>query len=317
MNETAVWASGLRKRFGRTEALAGVDLEVARGTVCGLLGPNGAGKTTLVRILTTLSMPDAGQARVAGCDVVRDAERVRYRIGLAGQNASMDEKLTGRDNLTMFGRLYRLPAKIAARRADELLERFDLAQAGDRVVKTYSGGMRRRIDLISSLIIAPPVLFLDEPTTGLDPRSRGEIWATIRGLVDDGTTVVLTTQHLDEADQLADRIAIIDSGTVAAEGTPADLKATIGDRLEVELGEPADLTAAAEIVVKIVGEEPVIDRDRRRISVPNPGGPITRVHLIRDLDRAGIGVQDVSLHTPTLDEVFLRLTGHPTTEKAA
>src|SRR4051794_18951541 len=215
-SESAIWAEGLRKRFGRTEALRGVDLEVPKGSVFGLLGPNGAGKTTAVRILSTLTLPDAGRARVAGYDVVRDAGKVRYRIGLAGQHASMDEKLSGRDNLRLFGRLYHLPPKVARRRADELLTRFGLADAGDRFVKTYSGGMRRRIDLISSLIIAPPVLFLDEPTTGLDPRSRGEIWDTIRQLVEDGTTVPLTTQYLDEADRLADRIAVVDTGRVIA-----------------------------------------------------------------------------------------------------
>jgi ABC-2 type transport system ATP-binding protein len=219
-SESAVWAEGLRKRFGRTEALRGVDLEVPRGSVFGLLGPNGAGKTTTVRILSTLTLPDAGRARVAGYDVVRDADKVRYRIGLAGQSASMDEKLSGRDNLRLFGRLYHLPAKVARRRADELLTRFGLADAGDRPVRTYTGGMRRRIDLISSLITAPPVLFLDEPTTGLDPRSRGEIWETIRELVAEGTTVLLTTQYLDEADQLADRIAVVDTGRVIAAGTP-------------------------------------------------------------------------------------------------
>ena len=210
-NEMAVWAEGLRKRFGRTEALRGVDLEVPRGTVCGLLGPNGAGKTTAVRVLATLTRPDAGQARVAGYDVVREAAKVRFRVGLAGQHASMDDRLSGRENLRMFGRLYHLPERAARTRADELLERFGLTDAGNRLVKTYSGGMRRRIDLIASLIIAPPVLFLDEPTTGLDPRSRGEIWDAIRALVAEGTTVLLTTQYLDEADQLAGSIAVVDT----------------------------------------------------------------------------------------------------------
>jgi ABC-2 type transport system ATP-binding protein len=305
--ESAIWAEGLRKRFGRTEALRGVDLEVPKGSVFGLLGPNGAGKTTAVRILSTLTLPDAGRARVAGCDVVRDADKVRYRIGLAGQHASMDEKLSGRDNLRLFGRLYHLPAKVAARRADELLTRFGLADAGDRVVRTYSGGMRRRIDLISSLITAPPVLFLDEPTTGLDPRSRGEIWETIRELVADGTTVLLTTQYLDEADQLADRIAVVDTGKVIATGSPDALKAEIGSRIDVVVPETQGLPEAVAVLSRI--GEPDTDPEARRVSVPVGDGSMTLPGVVRELDRAGVAVADVAVRRPTLDEVFLRLTG--------
>jgi ABC-2 type transport system ATP-binding protein len=307
-SESAVWAEGLRKRFGRTEALRGVDLEVPKGSVFGLLGPNGAGKTTAVRILSTLTLPDAGQARVAGYDVVRDADEVRYRIGLAGQHASMDEKLSGRDNLRLFGRLYHLPPKVARARADELLTRFGLADAGDRFVRTYSGGMRRRIDLISSLITAPPVLFLDEPTTGLDPRSRGEIWDTIRELVADGTTVLLTTQYLDEADQLADRIAVVDTGRVIASGTPDELKAEIGSRLDVVVADARDLPGAATVLARV--GEPDTDPETRRVSVPVGGGSSTTLPaVVLELDRAGVAVEDVALRRPTLDEVFLRLTG--------
>jgi ABC-2 type transport system ATP-binding protein len=305
--ESAVWAEGLRKRFGRTEALRGVDLEVPKGSVFGLLGPNGAGKTTAVRILSTLTLPDAGTARVAGFDVVRDPDKVRYRIGLAGQHASMDEKLSGRDNLRLFGRLYHLPPKVARRRADELLTTFGLAEAGDRYVKTYSGGMRRRIDLISSLITAPPVLFLDEPTTGLDPRSRGEIWDVIRRLVADGTTVLLTTQYLDEADQLADHIAVVDTGRVIARGTPDELKAEIGGRLDVVVSDADALPGAAAVLAHI--GEPDLDAESRRISVPVRDGSTTLPAVVRELDRAGVAVEDVALRRPTLDEVFLRLTG--------
>ncbi len=305
--ESAVWAEGLRKRFGRTEALRGVDLEVPKGTVFGLLGPNGAGKTTAVRILSTLVLPDAGQARVAGYDVVRDADKVRYRIGLAGQHASMDEKLSGRDNLRLFGRLYHLSRKEAAHRADELLTRFGLADAGGRFVKTYSGGMRRRIDLISSLITAPPVLFLDEPTTGLDPRSRGEIWDTIRELVADGTTVLLTTQYLDEADVLADRIAVVDTGRVIASGTPDELKSEIGSRFDVVVPDAGALAGAAAVLGRF--GEPETDTEGLRVSVPVTDRALTLPALVLQLDRAGVAVEDVTLRRPTLDEVFLRLTG--------
>src|ERR1700689_227710 len=240
-SDGVVVAEGLRKRFKHTEALRGLDLTVAAGTVCGLLGPNGAGKTTAVRILATLTRPDSGRARVAGYDVVRDAARVRGLIGLAGQHAAVDEKLSGRDNLRLFGRLYHLPGRLARRRADELLDQFSLAGAADRVVKGYSGGMRRKLDLIASLIVAPPVLFLDEPTTGLDPRSRAEIWAAVRALAADGTTVLLTTQYLEEADRIADQIVIIDAGLVTAHGSPDELKDSLGSRVDVVLADAAGL----------------------------------------------------------------------------
>jgi ABC-2 type transport system ATP-binding protein len=313
-SEPAVWAEGLRKRFGRTEALRGVDLEVPRGSVFGLLGPNGAGKTTTVRVLATLTRPDGGRARVAGHDVVRHPDRVRHRIGLAGQHASMDEKLTGRDNLRLFGRLHHLSPREARRRADELLERFGLAEAGDRAVRTYSGGMCRRIDLISSLITAPPVLFLDEPTTGLDPRSREEIWATIRGLVADGTTVLLTTQYLEEADRLADRVAVVDSGRVIAAGSPDRLKAQIGSRIDVVVAEGQPLGEAVAVLARL--GEPDADPGERRVSVPVGAGTATLPAVVLELDRAGVAVEDVAVRRPTLDEVFLRLTGR-TEEKVS
>ncbi|MGW1365133.1 ATP-binding cassette domain-containing protein [Streptomyces chartreusis] len=306
MADPIVVAEGLHKSFGDTHALRGLDLSVPRGTVCGVLGPNGAGKTTAVRILATLSDPDAGHARIAGHDVVRDADKVRARIGLAGQHAAVDEKLTGRGNLRMFARLSHLSRREAHRRADELLERFDLMDAADRQVAGYSGGMRRRLDLITSLILRPEVLFLDEPTTGLDPRSRGEIWDSIRELVADGTTVLLTTQYLDEADQLADDIAVVDHGQVIATGTPDELKATIGDRLDVELEDPAALDTAATVLKTLAGTDPTVTADR--LSVALPGGGFRLFDVMRELDRAGVAAADVRLRRPTLDEVFLRLT---------
>jgi ABC-2 type transport system ATP-binding protein len=308
-------ARGLRKRFGPTEALRGIDLTVPAGTVCGLLGPNGAGKTT-VRILATLLPPDAGQASVAGYDVVRQAGRVRYRIGLAGQHAAVDEQLSGRDNLRMFGRLYHLPERVARRRAGELLERFGLADAAERVVRTYSGGMRRRLDLAASLILAPPVLFLDEPTTGLDPRSRMEVWDSLRALVAGGTTVLLTTQYLDEADQLADQIVVVDAGRVIAGGTPAQLKTRVGgDRLEVVLRDPDELAAAAVAIERATGNPPQVVATARRISGPAPGGSAALVAAVRELDRIGIQTEDIALRRPTLDDVFLRVTGTTTTSE--
>jgi len=297
----------LHKRFGGTHALRGVDLAVPAGTVCGLLGPNGAGKTTVVRVLATLTRPDGGRALVAGHDVVRDPAAVRARIGLAGQHAAVDEKLPGRANLRMFGRLYHLGERAARRRADELLERFGLAEAGDRLVKTYSGGMRRRLDLIASLIIAPPVLFLDEPTTGLDPRSRGAIWDTIRELVADGTTVLLTTQYLDEADQLADHIVVVDAGRVIADNAPEKLKAEIGSRFDVVVRDAATLGAAARVLAEVLGAEPVTVPEQRLVSAAwNGEAPLTE--LVRTLDGAGVDAEDIALRRPTLDEVFLRLT---------
>jgi ABC-2 type transport system ATP-binding protein len=313
-----VLARGLRKRFGSTQALRGLDLTVPAGTVCGLLGPNGAGKTTVVRILATLLPPDAGHASVAGYDVVGQADQVRYRIGLAGQHAAVDEQLAGRDNLRMFGRLYHLPERVARSRADELLERFGLVGAAERVVKTYSGGMRRRLDLAASLILAPPVLFLDEPTTGLDPRSRIEVWDSVRALVAGGTTVLLTTQYLDEADQLADQIVVVDAGQVIAHGTAAELKTRIGgDRLEVVVRNPDELATAAAAVGRATGNQPQVEAAARRISVPVRGGSAALVATVRELDQAGVLTEDVALRRPTLDDVFLRVTGTTTREDEA
>ncbi|WP_030920458.1 daunorubicin resistance protein DrrA family ABC transporter ATP-binding protein [Streptosporangium amethystogenes] len=307
MADPIVVAEGLHKSFGDTHALRGLDLSVPRGTVCGVLGPNGAGKTTAVRILATLSDPDAGHARIAGYDVVREAGKVRARIGLAGQSAAVDEKLTGRGNLRMFGRLSHLSRREAHRRADELLDRFGLMDAADRQVAGYSGGMRRRLDLITCLILRPEVLFLDEPTTGLDPRSRGEIWDSVRELVADGTTVLLTTQYLDEADQLADDIAVIDHGQVVATGTPDELKATIGDRLDVVVEDPAALRPAATVLNALTGTDPTMT-GADRLSVALPGGGLRLADIVRELDRAEVAAADVRLRRPTLDEVFLRLT---------
>ena len=311
----AVLAEGLQKRYGQTHALRGVDLAVERGTVYGLLGPNGAGKTTTVRILTTLLQPDAGRARVAGYDVVRDAEQVRYRIGLAGQQAAVDELLTGRANLEMVGRLYHLSGRAARRRADELLEQFSLTDAANRIAKTYSGGMRRRLDLAASLVAAPPILFLDEPTTGLDPRSRLGMWDVISGLVAQGTTVLLTTQYLEEADRLAGRIAVIDQGQVIADGTPDELKATVGgEQIDVVVREATQLSEAAEALRRASGAEPHVEPDARRLTVPVSGGASALVEVVRELDLAGLAVDDLALRRPTLDEVFLRLTGHAADE---
>ncbi len=306
MDDPIVVAEGLHKRFAETHALRGVDLAVRQGSVCGLLGPNGAGKTTTVRILATLSEPTEGTARIAGLDVVRQADQVRRLIGLAGQHAAVDEKLTGRENLRMFGRLYHLGGAEARRRADELLEKFGLADAADRVVETYSGGMRRRVDLITSLIITPKVLFLDEPTTGLDPRSRGEIWESIRTLVADGTTVLLTTQYLDEADHLCDDLVVVDNGRVVASGSPDQLKKTIGDRLDVVIAEAADVVSSVRILGGLAGAEPEVSDNQ--ISVPIEGDALGLPDVVRELDRAGVRIADVSLRRPSLDEVFLELT---------
>jgi len=307
--DAAVSVRGLVKSYGSVRALAGVDLEVAHGTVLGLLGPNGAGKTTIIRILTTLLRPDAGTAQVAGLDVVRDAARLRERIGLAGQYAAVDENLTGLENLTMVGRLYGARRAEAKRRGHELLERFELLDAASRPTKTYSGGMRRRLDLAAALVAKPPVLFLDEPTTGLDPRSRLQLWETIEGLVADGTTVLLTTQYLDEADRLATEIAVIDHGRVLAEGTPDVLKDRVGgERLEIRLDDSANAEAAARALVSMSDDPPSATGDLLTVSVRRRGGAI--VEAVRRLDDAEVGVEDIALRRPTLDDVFLALTGH-------
>ena len=305
----AVEATGLVKRFGDVVALDGLDLTVEEGQVVGLLGPNGAGKTTAVRILATLLKPDAGSAQVAGFDVVRQANDVRRSIGLTGQYAAVDEYLTGRENLVMFGDLYHLPAKYVRERAQELLEGFDLAAAADRPARTYSGGMRRRLDLASSLIAKPQILFLDEPTTGLDPRSRLGLWDVITSLVKDGTTVLLTTQYLDEADKLADDIVVIDHGRVIAHGTSEALKDRIGgDRLEIIVTDIDQAQAALTALQPLATGDGVVEGTR--VSIPVSGGSTVLVDAVRNLDAQHITVGDIALRRPTLDDVFLSLTGH-------
>jgi ABC-2 type transport system ATP-binding protein len=307
----AILAQGLQKRYGEKHALDGFDLAVPQGTVYGLLGPNGAGKTTAVRILATLVRLDGGRAEVAGFDVTRDARTVRRRIGFTGQFTAVDEILTGRQNLRMFGRLFHLSPSRAAARADELLERFDLTEAADKGTKEYSGGMRRRLDLAASMILAPTVLFLDEPTTGLDPRGRNEVWTAVRSLVAGGTTVLLTTQYLDEADQLAERVAVIDHGKVIADDTPAALKRRIGgDQLEVVLEEAVDLPVAVQAVARVAAAEPEVDEENRRVTAAVDQRVSALTAVARTLQDEGIGVEDIGLRRPTLDEVFLRLTGH-------
>jgi ABC-2 type transport system ATP-binding protein len=314
---SVIEATGLTRSFGQVHALRGLDLQIPEGTICALLGPNGAGKTTAIRILATLCRPDAGRAAVCGFDVVTQAFQVRRRIGLAGQHAAVDDNLTGQDNLFILGLMHHLGRRAARRRAAELLERFDLAEAADRPVKTWSGGMRRRLDLIASLVVDPPVLFLDEPTTGLDIRSRSEIWSTARELADQGSTVLLTTQYLDEADALADDVVIIDSGRTVAEGSPEQLKDRIGTRVDVVVADPADLPAAASALARWATAEPTFDRDTRRISAAVPAGALTLPELVRHLDSAGVPAVDVGIRRPTLDEVFLGLTTGPTVKDAA
>jgi ABC-2 type transport system ATP-binding protein len=308
---SAVLAEGLVKRYGEATALDGFDLAVDTGTVCGLLGPNGAGKTTAVRILATLVRPDGGRARVAGADVAREPYEVRRRIGLSGQEAAVDEILSGRQNLVLFGRLNRLDRATAERRADELLDRFGLVDAGRRSVKHYSGGMRRRLDLAVTLLLAPAVLFLDEPTTGLDPRNRNEVWSAIRSLVAGGTTVLLTTQYLDEADQLADRVVVIDKGRAIAGGTPEELKIQVGrDRLDVVVGRDGDLATATGAVARVATAEPDVEPATRRISAPVAQPVAALTEVVRTLSDGGVEVDDIGLRRPSLDDVFLHLTGH-------
>jgi ABC-2 type transport system ATP-binding protein len=313
-DEPTINVKGLEKSYGDVRAVCGVDLEAAQGTVLGLLGPNGAGKTTVVRILTTLLKPDAGTVRIAGLDAIAQAAELREKIGLAGQYAAVDENLTGSENLTMVGRLYGRSRHAAKERASELLERFDLIDAADRPAKTYSGGMRRRLDLAAALVAKPPVLFLDEPTTGLDPRSRLSLWETIEDLVREGTTVLLTTQYLDEADRLADTIAVMDHGTVIAEGTSDQLKDRVGgERLEVTLDcAEADVQRAVDALAPMSDEAPHADDHLVTLHVRGRKGTI--VEAVGRLRDAGIGVDDIDLRRPTLDDVFLALTGHAAEE---
>ncbi|GAA1547950.1 daunorubicin resistance protein DrrA family ABC transporter ATP-binding protein [Kribbella hippodromi] len=309
-NQVAIEAVGLVKKYGSTTALAGVDLSVPTGTVLGVLGPNGAGKTTAVRILGTLVRPDAGHATVGGYDVVREAGKVRSTIGLTGQYASVDEDMSGRRNLIMIGRLLGHTRPQARAKADELLERFELTDAGERIAKTYSGGMRRRLDLAASLVGNPSILYLDEPTTGLDPHARNGVWETVRNLVLDGTTVLLTTQYLEEADALADSIVVFDKGSVVASGRPAELKAQAGKQsLDVRPAEPSHLERVAAIVAESVGVRPTVDVVNTLVSVPVTDGSSMPV-VVRRLDEEGIAVTELSLRLPSLDEVFLALTGH-------
>jgi ABC-2 type transport system ATP-binding protein len=311
----AIEAAGLVKRYQEVVALDGFDLEVGSGSVHGLLGPNGAGKTTAVRVLTTLVRPDGGTARVAGHDVAADPQAVRRRIGLAGQYAAVDEVLTGRQNLVLFGRLFHLGARGAGRRADELLEQFQLADAADKAAKAYSGGMRRRLDLAASMILAPHILFLDEPTTGLDPRGRNEVWEAIRDLVRGGTTVLLTTQYLDEADQLADRISVIDRGRTIVTGTPSDLKNTVGaDQIEVQAAPSTDLARVAAAFDDVATSPPEISQELMRVVAPVGDRVAALTTLAGRLHADGVVVEDISLRRPTLDDVFLQLTGHRAAE---
>jgi ABC-2 type transport system ATP-binding protein len=306
-------AKGLVKAFGEVRALDGVDLDVPEGTVLGLLGPNGSGKTTTVRVLTTLLRPDAGRAEVAGVDVLRDPHRVRGLIGLSGQYAAVDEYLTGRENLRMVGELYQMRAGDARARAEELLKQFDLVGAADRLARTYSGGMRRRLDLAAALVARPPVLFLDEPTTGLDPRNRMALWEVIETLVADGVTLLLTTQYLEEADRLADDIAVVDHGRLIARGSADELKARIGgERVEVVVADDGLVSAAAAAMDPLGIGRPVVEPRARRVSIPVSGGARVLVDVVRELDRIGVLIDDIGLLRPTLDDVFLSLTGHVT-----
>ena len=313
----AIEAEGLRKSYGDVVALGGVDLHAPTGTVLGLLGPNGAGKTTAVRILTTLLQPDGGTAQVAGFDVVRDAAALRAHIGLAGQYAAVDENLTGKENLEMVGRLYHLGRPRSRARAEDLLARFDLIEAGGRLVRTYSGGMRRRLDLAAALVAQPQVLFLDEPTTGLDPRSRLGLWTTIEDCVAAGTTVLLTTQYLDEADRLADRIAVIDQGRVIAEGPPDELKDRVGGEwLEIKLEDPADADAAIVALATLGDGQATCEEGLLRVPIRRRRRGVI-AEAVRRLDEASVGIDDIAVRRPTLDDVFMVLTGHAAEEQEA
>ena len=313
----AVRARGLVKHYGEVKALDGIDVTVPTGSVLGLLGPNGAGKTTAIRILTTLLTPDFGTAEVAGIDVLKDPREVRRNIGLSGQYAAVDEYLTGFENLDMIGRLYHLGRKVSRERARELLAQFRLEDAGDRMAKTYSGGMRRRLDLAGALVADPPVLFLDEPTSGLDPRSRTDMWEVIQALVAGGTSLLLTTQYLEEADMLANNIVVIDHGKVIAEGTADQLKSQVGgERLEITVDDGSQLAAARQLLEPLGVGKATVDDHRRSLLMPVSGGAAVLTDALRRLDAAHIVLDDVGLRRPTLDDVFLSLTGHPTEEPA-
>ncbi|MFJ9249371.1 ATP-binding cassette domain-containing protein [Streptomyces sp. NPDC101776] len=313
----AIYAEGLVKTFGDVKALDGVDLDVPEGTVLGLLGPNGAGKTTAVRCLTTLLRPDSGKLIVAGLDVLKQPNEVRRSIGLSGQFAAVDEYLTGRENLQMVGELYQMKAKAAKARADQLLDQFNLADAADRTAKTYSGGMRRRLDLAAALVVSPPVMFMDEPTTGLDPRNRQMLWEVIKQLVSGGTTLLLTTQYLEEADHLAHDIAVVDHGRVIARGTSDQLKArTGGERVEVVVHERDHIAIASEVLRGFGKGDTTVEEHTRKLTVPVTGGAKLLAEVIRELDSRGIEIDDIGLRRPTLDDVFLSLTGHLAEEKA-
>ncbi len=314
----AIYAEGLVKTFGDVKALDGVDLDVPEGTVLGLLGPNGAGKTTAVRVLTTLLQPDRGKAVVAGVDVLQNPTEVRRSIGLSGQFAAVDEYLTGRENLQMVGQLYQMSARDAKTRAGELLERFNLADAADRTAKTYSGGMRRRLDLAAALVVSPPVMFMDEPTTGLDPRNRQQLWEVIEELVAGGTTLLLTTQYLEEADRLAHDIAVVDHGRVIARGTSDQLKAkTGGERVEVVVHDREHIRTAEGVLKGLGKGDTLTEEHTRKITVPVDGGAKLLAEVIRELDTRGIEIDDIGLRRPTLDDVFISLTGHAAEEREA